>query len=446
MTSSQSQINTTNIDLARNDKVIEALADFAGKPVCHWLPSSHRAPTTEFLTADGKPFRSYRQFKQRFGPEEIVQVLAATGPSHCIDGWTYFSRALSALLAGDMHTARHLSYYSQLRAALSLLHCHGIGIFNGINFTVDQCGALHRIDKISDNKQGLGTHKAVWKVLECWANSNSVSSVFLNSIEFRGVSLSDCIDALWPSRLTTPLMSKVISAWGVDLKRSAQDLESRNVSSYSAHAFNPAVSDLSTRLEFVRQIWLGLEPDGRGGFPNLDRHLLRKFLRLMDHQFNGTLPSTKWDLAYARLHPQIRDFVSQDFVQSSEGPTDLVVLKYADDQATGDVHAMISRALLLLRTATLIVRKAFLDAGFHPLADKLQFWLENVGIDRGFWPPDSQPEQVEDLWDTVSSAVADLPDGDSATTKDQFSFLEEFNPQIILLSQAERAFMWGVCS
>ena len=445
MTPSRPNISASNLGLGRRDRVIQALAGFAGKSVRQWLPSTHRASTAEFLRTNGKPFRSYRQFKQHFTPADVADVLAATGPSHCIDGWTYFSRAIAALLAGDTHTARHLSYYAQLRAALCLLHCHGVGIFNGINFAIDQAGNLHRIDMNNDNRPGLGTHSAVWPVLQRWASNPHVSSAFLDSIEFRGVSLSDCLDAVWPSGLTTPLMSDVIAAWGVDLRRPAEDHDSRNISSYAAHAFNPATSDLSTRLELVRQIWLGFEPDGRGGFPTLDRHLLRRFFRLMDRQHSRIGAPTDWNLAYPRLDPRTRDFVSQQFVESPESPSDFVILTHADNTLSGEVHAMISRALLL-RTATSVVRKAFLDAGFDPLAENVPPWFESVGTDRGFWQPDDQPEQVEDLWDVVGHAVSDLSNRLSANITDQASFLDELKPQTVLLSQTERACMWGVCA
>ena len=445
MTTLQSKIDIKNLRQASRDPVIETLSGFAGKPVKHWLTSGHPGATGQFLDANEKPYFSFVAFERKFTTQQVLDVLAATGPSHCLDGWTFLSRALAALLSGDTHTARHLAYYAQLRAALSLLHCHGIGIFNGVNFAVDVSGKLHHIDIDGRAKRGLGTHSAAWAVLRGWADQRDTAKVFLNSVKFRGVSLLDCIGALWPSAAAAPLVSKVIKTWGVDLKRSAEEQESRNISSYCAHAFNAADSKLSSRLDLVQSIWRGLEPDGGSGFPTLDRHLLRKFLELMKAEQSKITPQRNlWDTAFPRLDPRVRACVTQGFLERVEEPLDLLVFSHADSKQPGDVHAMVSRALLLLRSATAVVRSAFVDAQFDLLADDLQPWFDTVGIDRGFWSANQPLERFEDLWDVVSYAVADLAEYVPTNLGDQLSFLASLSPQSVFLSQTERACIWGV--
>jgi len=386
MTSSQPQIDIASLRRASREPVIQALSGFAGKLVNHWLPPGHPGATGQFLNANGKPYISYATLTQKFTTQQVLDVLAATGPSHCLDGWTFLSRALAALLSGDTHTTRHLAYYAQLRAALSLLHCHGIGIFNRVNFVVDASGALHHIGTNRPTKAGLGTHSAAWAALSGWADQMGTASVFLKSVEFRGVSLLECIDAVWPSAVAAPLVSKVIDEWGVDLKRSAEEHESRNISSYCAHAFNAADSKLSSRLALVQSIWHGLEPDGGGGFPSLDRHLLRKFLELMKAEQSKITPQHNlWKTAFPRLDPRVRAFVTQDFIERVEQPSDLLVFSHADSTQPGDVHAMVCRALLLPRSATAVVRSACLDAQFDLPADDLQPCFHTVGLDTGLW-------------------------------------------------------------
>ena len=451
MTSSQPKIDIKSLQRASREPVVQALSGFAGKPVNCWLPPGQPGATGQFLTTRGKPYSTYAKFKKKFTPQQVLDVLAATGPSHCLDGWTFLSRALAALLSGDTHTARHLAYYAQLRSALSLLHCHGIGIFNGVNFAVDTSGTPHCIDD-DPHKQGSGTHSAAWAALCAWADHIDTANVFLNSVQFRGVSLRDCIDAVWPSAVAPLLVSKIIETWGVDLKRSAEERESRNISSYCAHAFNEAASNLSFRLDLVQSIWRGLEPDGRGGFPTLDRHLLRRFLELMKEEHSKittpptppTPPHNFWDTAFPRLDPKVRAFVTQDFLEHKEQPSDLPVFSHADSSQPGDVHAMVSRALLLLRTATAVVRSAFVDAQFNPLANNLQPWFNTVGVDRGFWSDNQPPERFEDLWDVVSYAVEDLAEHVSTNLSDQFSFFASLRAQSVFLSQTERACIWGV--
>ena len=151
-----------------------------------------------------------------------------------------------------------------------------------------------------------------------------------------------------------------------------------------------------------------------------------------------------WAAAFPNLDPQIMGFVSKEFLERAEEPDDLVVLTHADSAQPGDVHAMVCRALLLLWTATSVVRKAFVDAGFSPLADDARLWFENVGIDRGFWPSSEPLDQADGLWDLIGHAVDDLSRQMSTTFVDQFSFLERLKAQSVLLSQMERACMWGV--
>lgn len=445
MTSSTPSVSVASLRLASRDPVIQALSGFANKPVADWLPNGHPGVGGQLLNQQGKPYSNFAIFKTKFSPQQALDVLAATCPSHCLDGWTFFSRALAALLSGDSHTTRHLAYYAQLRAALSLLHCHGIGIFNGVNFAVDTSGKLHHIDVNAANRKGLGTHTAAWVALRCWAEQPSSAKVFLESVKFRGISLLECIDAVWPSAAPAPLLDKVIETWGVDLKRSAEEHESRNISSYCAHAFNVTHSDLAARLSLIESVWRGLEPDGRGGFPVLDRHLLRKLLEFMKVEQSKIAPQGKlWDVAFPRLDPSIRGFITQHFIERTEEPDDHLVLAHAASKQPGDAHAMVSRALLLLRCATAAVRSAFADARFDLLADDLQPWFDTVGIDRGFWSNGDPPEHFEDLWDLVSYAVADLGDHVATDLSDQLGVVSVLGEQSILLSQAERACIWGV--
>lgn len=445
MTADRPRIDIENLRRASREPVVEALSRFVRRPVAEWLRAEHRTGTGQFLTADGRSYSTFNRLSREFTEREVLDVLSATGPSHCLDGWTFLSRALAALLSGDTHTARHLAYYAQLRAGLSLLHCHGIGIFNGINFAVDASGELHSIDMTNASQRGLGTHSAVWQALRSWADYSDSARVFLNSVQFRGVSLVDCIDAIWPSAGPAPLASKVIETWGVDLRRSAEERESRNVSSYCAHAFNAADSNLSLRLDLVDSIWRGLEPGGGGGFPSLDRHLLRKLLDLMKAEQpsdygNGNF----WDTAYRRLDPRVRAFVSKEFLKHVEERSDPPIFRYANSRRQGDVHAMVSRALLLLRAAAGVVRSTFVDAQFDLHTNDLQPWFDTVGVDRGFWKAGHPPEQLDELWDEVSYAVEDLASYNSTNPGQQLDFLSSLRSQAVLLSQAERACIWGI--
>lgn len=447
MTSSDPRIDLAKLRLASRSSVIEALSDFREKPVDRWLPPEHAAKTGEFLDSHGKALTDYRVFEKNYSDQQAVEVVAATAPNHCMDGWTFLSRALGALLAGDTHTARHLAYYAQLRAGLSILGCNGIGIFNTINFVVDGNGDRCRLDVKKPRERGLPTHSAVWEVLQHWAGEPKTARDFAQAFEFRGVSLFDCIGAIWPSPPSAPLIYEVMATWGVDLKRATDDHKRRNISSYAAQAFNPASSSVRTRLALVHDIWLCLEPDGRGGFPSLDRHLLRKLLEFMqDAQEKATGRRVVWSDEFSKLDPSIQEFISLEFLDRTVERADLTVFTHATKRTVGEVHAMICRGLLLLGTATAIVRTAFADAGFEPLADNLRPWFERVGIARGFWSDEGEPEEITQLWDDIGFAVLDLADWIASSTADQERFLKSLSTQAMMLSQTERACMWGVCA
>lgn len=53
--------------------------------------------------------------------KELSGYIAASAPTHLIDGWSFYARSTEALLRGDCSTAIHLGYYAELRAAMSIL-------------------------------------------------------------------------------------------------------------------------------------------------------------------------------------------------------------------------------------------------------------------------------------------------------------------------------------
>src|ERR1700685_1183046 len=60
-------------------------------------------------------------------PRHLSQYIAASCILHCSDGWSYLGKAIMSLLRGDPHRCRHLAYYAELRAVMSLVATEGIG-------------------------------------------------------------------------------------------------------------------------------------------------------------------------------------------------------------------------------------------------------------------------------------------------------------------------------
>src|SRR4051812_19836835 len=57
----------------------------------------------------------------------LGEYIASSTILHCYDGWNYISRASESLINGDISTAIHLIYYSELRSVMSLMASQGIG-------------------------------------------------------------------------------------------------------------------------------------------------------------------------------------------------------------------------------------------------------------------------------------------------------------------------------
>ena len=98
----------------------------------------------------------------------LSEYIAASTIIHCFDGWSYLGRALDAEMAGDPDTARHLGYYAELRAAMSLLASEGVGVFHNIHIIVTERECILF--------PGKSTHEFVWEALRTWADSPSLYS------------------------------------------------------------------------------------------------------------------------------------------------------------------------------------------------------------------------------------------------------------------------------
>lgn len=434
--------NTAIVLSASRTQIIKALAQFKNKEASAWLPAGHPCPTGAILNAGGRPLRSFPTFLANFSNAQTAVLLAAVAPNHCLDGWSYFSRAMEALVSGDMHAARHLSYYAQLRAAMSILAFSGVGIFNGLNFVIDRTG---RRTQVLDGK---GTHSAVWEALEAWAAQSTPNARFFDVIALGGVPISDSIQAIWPGALVSEPVRDFIHSWGLDLKKGATDHDFRNISSYNPHQLNGLTCSAKESLEFVERIWDILEPASGDGFDKLDRHLLRATLQAF-HRLVSPDKSVEDEEAgipkrFNQLDPRLSAFVSKDFLTGAIDPEPLAIMDFANNKPNGDPLGMLSRGLLLLRMATGFARTSFSDAGYKHLDTELRPWLSNVGEQRGLWDPDSEPNSMIDLWEDIRVALDDLEPLRLNPPSNLFSLFEGTTTSLRNLMQSERAFLWGV--
>ena len=117
---------------------------------------------------------------------DLCKYVAASIPTHCMDGWGLLGRAIHCVVRGDTNTARHLAYYAELRAAMSLLASAGIGVLNNTHVVIDNNGQAH---EFPDHPDRCGTHVFTWLALENWSSTQQAANLLGEIITVNSVSL-----------------------------------------------------------------------------------------------------------------------------------------------------------------------------------------------------------------------------------------------------------------
>lgn len=429
--------------LANADRghMLGALATFSKKSPDQWCPVGH--PANDGQLPDWRTLSSVPV-------KQAIEAVAAAAPNHCIDGWSYASRALSAVLAGDSHAARHLAYYAQLRAGLSILANLGVGIFNRTNFVVTAAGAIARLDTSPRrNGPGLGTHDVVWAALKDWASDAQTSRVFLELVKIRGSSLKDCLDAIWPGMPAAGAATTLIEAWGVDLRRGKDEHRNRNISSYSPQAMNPLAAIAPDGLRFVEGFWRLFEPTSGSSFDNVDRFLLRSLLLKQHRTVAGNMDYANGAIAsrYDELPASIRGLTSVEFLTNAQQPRSPELLQRANSTTLpASATEMLARAFLLLRAATAFTHSSFVEAGFSSAGGDLRPWIDPWAEARGFWAPASPLADPIDLWTDVELAMIEFLDSLDPEPASMNDWMKKHAKGLPTLYEAERVGVWSLCA
>lgn len=377
----------------------------------------------------------------------LSEYIAASAVTHCFDGWSYLGRALEAEMAGDPDTARHLGYYAELRAAMSLLASEGIGVFNQHHVVVAKTGTCHVLTTVG------GTHEFTWNALNIWAGTKAGRDAVLFSIKPGRVPLSE-----WLNQLNIGskfLGSGWLREWGVDLSRLAEDRNARNHASYRPTAFTtPGPRCISKTMKGVLQLWEVCDPGANGGFPILDRYLLRRSLELVWQGRRTTKAERSYEqqleLALAGITPtdqfDWRNFLSY---QKLTNRHEIIRDASGNDDAFHPDHSkqVLARSTLLLRVATGCSAYLLEEAGTNFQAD-LDFWRASPSVRRRLWPEPDQLVSSIDLWSDVEEASESiekwLKQQQNGNPKCHHALWTEQASAASILATTERAFLWGV--
>jgi hypothetical protein len=428
--------------------LLGALAPFANQPIDQWCPAGHPAHNGQL-----PPWTRWNAI----APAQAIQGLAASIPNHCIDGWSYASRSLSAVLAGDGHAARHLAYYAQLRAGLCILANLGVGIFNRTNFVVTAAGAIERLDEPPQGRRGrvradgpgMGTHDVVWEALKGWSAEVQTSRALLDLLKIRGSSLRECLDAVWPGIPATAAATSLIEAWGLDLKRGKDEHSYRNISSYSPQAMNPLAPAIPGTLNFVREFWAMFEPTSGASFDQLDRFMLRALLLKQHRIVTGDQNYAAGAIAnrYGELPPAIRALAPVEFLTNTQQPRSPGFLQLANATTRpAQPTEMLARAFLLLRTATALTHTSLVEAGVSCAAGDMRAWLDPIAAARGFWPPAQPLSDPIDLWLDVELALLEFDESIDPEPTSLNDWMARTVKGLPTIYEAERIGVWSLCA
>lgn len=398
------------------------LARFANGGATGWLSPGSTYPTGQLPM--GQAFHSTPS-------AEIISAITVRGPLHCIDGWGFLGRSISALAAGNPHSARHFAYYAELRAALSILASQGIGNFNNQNACVDSAGAVTHLPK-------MGTHDMAWLALSHWSKMVTAFDAIAESIDVAGVCLLDIIKHFFSSPSQQRLGASIVRSWGFDLSKMQRDKFERESSSYRPNELiNIATTSLED-IDFIEAFWSAFEPEKY----ELERFLLRSVLEQQVREITNKRNLKGRRVEYARIDSRIQPYVKVEFLERLDEPDNHPLQRLAASTAQpAPATAMISRAALLLKLATALVNANFKAASVDAAQD-LEFWWTDFGARRGFWSAQAPVQPLSELWLDISDA---LQEARRLAPSDRFGWLSGLPLGLPRLCETDRIPLWSLC-
>lgn len=383
---------------------------------------------------------------------DLAQYIAVSAPIHCADGWGYLGRAISCLSQGDVNSARHLGYYAELRAAMSLLASCGIGIFDHDHIVVDSLGTCVPLPLRS------GTHPTTWLVLEYWTTLPDAWHVIGEIIRPLAIPLTQWLSNFAGGAVLSAIAADWIKSWGLDLRTFKNDREARNNVSYRPSRLDYSTPlGVSDRMVFLNELWSLASPTLGSRFDKLDRFLLRKSLSQAFTATPAVRPtglrprvekalSSLLSTSAASILVQYADFLSDDL----RNPDPMLMIEAnKSDPLSNPQHPLqvIARAFLLLRLAT--GSASHLISALPSPARDLDFWWKPLGIETGIWDQNTEPGSDRDdiivLWDDVQDALEDLEPWTSKVKSSSCNALfSEHAKMLWVLQGCERIAMWGL--
>lgn len=389
---------------------------------------------------------------------QINSFLAASSLSHMLDGWSYLSHAFNAVLSGDESAATHLSYYAELRSAMSILATEGLGVFNTQHLGVFSLTSSTEFptNRYQNNGRRINerkpTHQFTWDAMEKWAKSPSKPSCELLKIfKVSGKSFYDLTEFFHPTTATSTLHSNSIiktwlKEWCLDIKLYRNDRENRNDASYRPQRINnfDTTLDFKSMFNDLDKYWSVISPSNTDKFSLLDKYLLRKLYSSLYSQLTTAVPKEEL-IRNAFYEHGLSDETLFDFMNfKAPFSSDHIVFTNANIKNTNTL-SIFARATLLLRISIGLVSQLFNDGGMNK--NELNFIWQNYGIENGFWnSTQNMSSDFLNLWSDIQPSFSDLvSDINTLGNNNDLYSIKKRNPEATLyFGQINRACLWGL--
>jgi hypothetical protein len=339
--------------------------------------------------------------------DEASAYAGAAALGHHVDAWSYFGMATSAIANGQPAIARHLAYYSELRAAFSILARHGMVIRSTTHLVIQSDGKVH-------TSHPSPTHEAVWHIFKVWMRTEQARALFLDKALVGGVSIQSWLEAAGID--LTGTMSELLQEIGYDLHQFEKDRGLRNASSYAPRWLRSDLGAADAALKDLPAFWRLSEPTGNSGFEQMDAFLAALLLAKGRRKAQK---STQPDLyrpflvelgrSINALTPEISGLQLAEIGTQSMGDTSIGLAfdtKRDEKNPVERTRAMLARAFVLARYSSAAIRDLALKAGVTD--DNLEYWLSRLGTETRLWDTHSGLLQRDQLLDEIASATEDL--------------------------------------
>lgn len=401
-----------------------------------WLGKNNRYQRNTIIKIKEDKKCSLTKVKQR----HLSQYIAASTILHCADGWSFLGRAISSHATCDRDTSRHLAYYAELRAAMSLLATEGIGIFDNTHFIIDSRGTCQAL--------GHATHKIAWLALEYSARCQTSATLFAHIIKPNGIPLAEWLDKFYSGASWNAIAFEWLKNWGLDLHYLSKDQTARNESSYRPTRLNDVPSvDVRESARYINNLWQLCEPVGNTTFSTLDRQLLRLSL---EEGFKATTGRAPRD-DIAEYSKRIKHLLSLmgfkgsyqkywlNYLSRTIDPEDFILDLAKGKSSVYDPRhhlQVISRAFLLLRVATGTCSQLLRDVDFKK--NDLEFWWNPLGQERGLWDVHTVPDDLDELWTDARESIEEIQKWTDTNAANNVSYAGWHNDCSYAISELEK--------